>query len=365
MRQWERICFLGCISLFYCLCFNRLQRGAKTGETGNKKKQAEQTWGVAAGLRTASNIFNTDDDAINNVVTLLYFNGERFYLDGLEMGYRVLEKSNWQASLFGRLRFFDVPEQYQNIVPGDTADLGGRLRYLITENNHVDLEILTDQYGNTHGDVRLAHEYASGRLELFPYLNVRVKSSGFNSRYYGLDWLGYEEINGGVDFQAGVELRYHLISNLYFIGSLNARWLDSAARNAEPVESDWESAVFAGLGVFNGERKTRKPDTGLLPFLRIAHGWGTSSTLGELFTGSFEQDEDGAQMTSVFYGYPVTDTLFSLPIEIYLTSGVGNHYSTDVQKDALEFVIAMKGYYTISLPDTFSSWFSGGVFICY
>ena len=58
-------------------------------------------------------------------------------------------------------------------------------------------------------------------------------------------------------------------------------------------------------------------------------------------------------MTSVFYGYPVSDTLLSLPIEIYLTSGVGHHYSTDFQKSALEFVIAMKGYYTIPLPIRF------------
>ncbi len=351
-KQLQRIGFLGMVFLFIA-GGSTASAGEQKQETDNRERRPEQTWGAAAGLRTAANIFNTDDGVVNNVVTLLYFQGERFYLDGLEAGYKVYEKSSWQASLLARLRFFDVPDQYQNIVPGDTADVGGRLRYLFTENNHADLEILTDQYGNLSSNFTLAHDYVSGGLELSPFFTARLKSSGFNSRYYGLEWLGYPAIDGGLDFQVGVELKYHLISNIYLLGSLNARWLDSAARGAAPVDSDWESAVFAGIGVFNEDRKTRKPDTGLLPYLRLAHGWGTYSSLGELFTEGFQQDEDGAQMTSVFYGYPVSDTLFSLPIEVYLTSGVGHHYSNDVQQSALEFVVAMKGYYTIPLPIRF------------
>lgn len=330
-------------------------------ETQNKKKQPEQTWGAGAGIRTSANIFNTDDGVVNNVVTLLYFEGERFYLDGLEAGFHFFENKNWQISLLGRMRFFDLPEKYQNIVPGDTADIGGRLRYLITEDTHADLEVLTDQHGNISGNMRLAHEYDSGGLELTPYLEGRIKSSDFNSRYYGLDWLGYESIKGGIDFQVGVELKYHLISNLYLLGSLSTRWLDSAARDAEPVEKGYEATVFAGIGVFNENRKTRKPDTGLQPYLRLAHGWATSSEFGELFYKGIEKDENDAQMTSVFYGYPVSDTLFSLPIEIYLTSGVGNHYSNDVQKSALEFVIAMKAYYTIPLPVRFRVGLAEGI----
>ncbi len=322
-------------------------------DTPNKKQQPEQTWGAAAGMRTATNIFATDEEVVSNIATLLYYKGEKLYLDGLEGGYHLFARRNWQASLFGRFRFFDVPEKYQNIVPGDTADIGGRIGYQVTDNNRINLELLSDQYGNPHGNVRLEHEYISGGLELTPYMNARIKSSGFNSRYYGLEWLGNRSINGGIDFQVGVEVKYHLFSNLYLLGSLNARWLDSAARDAEPVQKDLESAVFAGIGFFNEDRKKRKPDTGLKPYLRISQGLATYSSLAQLFTEDFEQDKDGAQMTSVFYGYPVADTLFSLPIDIYVTSGLGNHYSSDVQTSALEFVIAMKGYYTISLPVRF------------
>lgn len=54
-------------------------------------------------------------------------------------------------------------------------------------------------------------------------------------------------------------------------------------------------------------------------------------------------------MTSIFYGHPLSDTLFGLPIELYLSPGIVHHYSSDAQGAATEFVLGFKSYYTIPI----------------
>ena len=106
-----------------------------------EKIYPEQTWGIALGGRTATNIFDTGDGSVNSLVPLLFYEGERFYLDGLEGGFHFYSKKNWQASLLGRLRFFDIPEEYQNECQGNTVDAGARLRYIFNNDTHLDFDV--------------------------------------------------------------------------------------------------------------------------------------------------------------------------------------------------------------------------------
>lgn len=48
------------------------------------------------------------------------------------------------------------------------------------------------------------------------------------------------------------------------------------------------------------------------PYIRLAHGWGTPSNIDEIIRGNTEKDPYDNQMTSLFYGYPLTDELFGL-----------------------------------------------------
>ena len=45
-----------------------------------------------------------------------------------------------------------------------------------------------------------------------------------------------------------------------------------------------------------------------------------------------------------------SDTLFGLPIEIYITPGLAHHYSSDAQGAATEIILGFKFFYTIPLP---------------
>lgn len=56
------------------------------------------------------------------------------------------------------------------------------------------------------------------------------------------------------------------------------------------------------------------------------------------------------QLTSVFYGHPLTDELFGIPLHIYLTAGFAWHWKSDVQDHSQEVVLAMKFNYMFSWP---------------
>jgi outer membrane protein len=209
---------------------------------------------------------------------------------------------------------------------------------------------LSDQFANAHANIKIAHRFEQGVFEFTPYFNLRFTSSGFNDRYYALVWLGNEGFDGGTDYQAGADVKYHVVSNLYLFGALSFRWLDSSVRDAAAVTKNWETEAFVGIGLFNEKRQIKRKDIGLKPYLRIAHGWATSSSLGDVLIGDIDSRDNHNQMTSLFYGYPLTDRLFGLPIDCYITSGFAYHYSSKDQNSAQEYVVAIKAYYTIKLP---------------
>ncbi len=323
--------------------------GSETDFGDRQSEQAEEEWGIGFGMRSASIIFNNENGRVNSLTPLFYYRKDRIYLDGLEGGFHLFENDPWQFTLLGRLRFFDIPEEYQNEIQEDTFDIGGRLRYRFENESHADLEILTDSRGDFSAIARLGKSFESDRLDWSPYLEIRYKSRKFNDRFYALTWLGLDSVGSGVDYQVGADLRYHVINNLYLLGSMKFRYLDSSARHAQLVTSNWEAKYFLGFGFFN-DKKEKHKDIGIKPYIRIAHGWATPTNLKYILYGNFDRDEYNHQMTSIFYGHPLTDSLFTLPIHVYLTTGFAHHYSSSVQDNSQEFVLAFKAYYTIPLP---------------
>lgn len=73
---------------------------------------------------------------------------------------------------------------------------------------------------------------------------------------------------------------------------------------------------------------------------------GNPSNLNDILSGNAEKDPYNNQMTSLFYGTRLTETLFTLPIELYFTPGAVWHYDSEVQDDIVEAVVAIKAFYT-------------------
>ena len=80
----------------------------------SKKSWPEQKWGVGMSLRLASIPFSTDEKSVGTVVPMFWYRGKKWYMRGMEGGYRFVTGGNWRFALIGRMHFFDAPKEYQN-----------------------------------------------------------------------------------------------------------------------------------------------------------------------------------------------------------------------------------------------------------
>lgn len=303
-------------------------------------------WGVAVGLRYADTPYAAADESRADLVPMLYYQGERVFLEGLEGGFALVRRGPWQLSAFARYRFLDFPRFVESDARDDAWDVGLQLRRRLAPNWVGRWELLTDGDGHAYLDAGIEGVVGDAYASLRPYLGVRLKSSGFNTRYFGLG----HELDTGADLHARIEGRAHLYRNLYLIARLGGFRLDAEARRSPALRdgSGWQALV--GLGMF-AEPRAAPASVAARPYWRVAHGAGTGSSLGDiLLHGDIGGDADGGRLTSLFYGHPVADTLFGWPLAIYLTPGLVYHHPSSEQGRAFEYVIAFKAYYTLTWP---------------
>jgi outer membrane protein len=313
-----------------------------------KERFTEQDWGIAIGMRYAEIPFVTanGDRTVADVVPLMFFDNDYVYVRGLEAGIKLVNTEQFKLNALLRYRWFDIPADVQNQVKGDAWDSGVQLRYRIGDWD-LRSEFMTDGDTRFYTDIGFDTSLGNSYATLYPYIGVRIKTSAFNSKYYGFD---QEYIEGGVELHAHIEGRYHLTSNLYVIGRIGGTVLDKNVQNSSFVirGSTWDA--YAGIAFFNNPDKPRNHTLRNNSYLRIAHGEATPSNLGEILGGHKADDPYHNKLTSLFYGYPLTDELFGLPLDIYLTPGLVYHHHSEVQESFYEYVLAVKAYYTLKWP---------------
>jgi outer membrane protein len=183
-------------------------------------------------------------------------------------------------------------------------------------------------------------------LYISPYANFSFKDSTFNRAYYGRD---IEHIDGEYDVTAGFDMKYHIYSNFYLLAGASATYLGDDIRNSNIIEDDFAYSLNAGIAILNEKDREFFSVDGMRPYLRVAQGFATVSNLSDISTGNSESDEYNNQFTSIFYGLPIYNNLFNLPLEVYLSSGLAHHYSSEVQDNILEGDFEFKLYYTLPM----------------
>lgn len=309
-------------------------------------------WGVGIGLRVAKTAFKGEDQNVEDILPMFYYEGERFFVRGTEGGVHLWDNDQFGFDALTRYRYFDFPEELEGDLDRHSFDLGLRAYWNLNETSRLAAEILTDFDGRMHGSARWEADYYGNRWSLSPLVELRLKSSDFNSYYYGLD---LDDVDAGIDARAAVKGRYHVWRNLHLEGSLEARWLDGNTQDSRMIDDSMEYMAYIGVGFFEDPIKSYAKSSGSTlnakPYYRISQGWGNDSTLAQIFAGDIRKDSGAdVNMTSFFYGHPLADTLFGLPIETYITPGVVHHWSSDVQSSATELVLGFKFYYTIPTP---------------
>ncbi len=307
----------------------------------------EKEWGLGMIMRGATIPFATDETRVASLVPMMWYEGERVFFLGTEGGVRFYTHDRWQFSALGRMHFFDIPAEFQNEYQGDTVDLGVRARYRFLGPTYFDVETMTDLEGSAFVNFRYGSSWRGRGFQFHPYAEFKLKNRHYNSYYFGLDRTA---VAGGGDLAIGFVGTYHFVSNIYAYGAAKVTLLDRQVRNSEFVNKDGLSEIYLGLGLSNDRGKPRRPVVSNTAYWRVAHGWATPSSLADIFNGEASNDEFNNQLTSVFYGHPLTDRLFGLPIDMFVTGGLVWHWKSEVQESAQEYVANIKLYYTIPLP---------------
>jgi outer membrane protein len=316
----------------------------------------EADWGIAGYFRSASIPFSSEygDESVQSFVPMLYYHGDYAFIDGLEGGLHLYADQgiDHQLNLLIRARFIDIPRAAQNEAGGDTADFGLQYTHAIDQQSYLDYELMSDSSGHFHANLRLGHDLKWDDWAINTALTARYKSADFNSTYYSLTDYSAETIGAGVDLNASADIKYHVASNLYLLGKAGVTYLDSNAYHATVVKDRWQGEAYIGIGFFNDDSSpsSTRNELDTTPYIRIAHGWATPSDMGEILTFNTEKDPYNNQLSSVFYGYPVSNSLLGLDIDSYITSGLVHHWTSSVQSQSTEYVVAVKAYYTFEWP---------------
>ena len=358
MKTARLILILFCLSIFMSsiVCAEETQ----TTEPKKPKKavSAPEYWGLAMGMRYASIPYTTDDaSGVTDVMPLFFYKKKYFFLDGLTGGMNFPLNEKWEIAALARFRFFDIPSEYQNNIQGYAVDYGARVRYNINKKWQTDLELFTDQRGLASVNGWLHYRWFSSRWDLHPFAKLRWKSSGFNNRYYGLN---QETPGSAFDLTVGLDAKYKVWSNIHLVARAAITRFDKNTYDTPVMDSPTQLETFFGLGSFSDKARPVSKLKGKR-YVRLAYGRGVVSSIGDVLTFNAEPDPYDSKMTSFFYGHPLSDTLFTLKIPVYLTGGLVWHHKNDVQPNSQEYVMAVKFYYTIPLPWRFRLGFAEGL----
>jgi outer membrane protein len=204
---------------------------------------------------------------------------------------------------------------------------------------------MTDDESRYYSTLNARYHWESGSWDLNPYAILRYKSADFNDHYYGLDGFTdpnnppatfNNKIGSAFDLTLGSEIRYHVASNFYLLGRAQLTTLDSATRDSVSIENGTYGEVYLGIAFFNDKTRAKVSSLKAKPYIRLAHGWGTPSNMSDILDFNWEDDEQNSQITSIFYGHPIADSLFGAEfIDIYLTTGFVYHHTADSYQQTL------------------------------
>lgn len=328
--------------------FAEQKKLASSNTAANEPSSKPEYWGIALTVRSAEIPYSTSQGTVSDVVPLLFYKKGRFFWRGIDAGYSFADYQHWSLSFLGRQRFFDIPAEFQNKTRGTGADVGLRYRYNIKENLTADFEIMDDLNSRRYVDARATYTIDHASWKLIPYIQLRYKTKKFNDFYYGLET---ESSASDFDLTVGGTVRYHVISNFYLLSRVAITQFGTKTKNISTVDSSISSELYAGIAFFNNVTTPTLRYLKSKPYIRVAHGTATPSSLGEIL--KFQENSDPLQnkMISIFYGIPISDNLFGLAIPLYFTPGYVHHQKSAVQQSIFsEYVIAIKGFYTVKIP---------------
>jgi outer membrane protein len=193
-------------------------------------------------------------------VPYIAFHGERFYFEGLEMGYELIDLDWFGFTVLTQYRMDGYDEDDSPFLRG-MADRKGTLEAgmaveLDLPVGELELEGLTDVMGEHKGqEVTLTYEIELelDRFSVTPFLGASWQSSRFTEYYFGVKESearsrrrAYKP-GSALNVETGIEFGYKLSKHWSIMSEWGVTFLDSAIEDSPIVDEGHEFSGFVGV----------------------------------------------------------------------------------------------------------------------
>ena len=310
-----------------------------------------------------------------DVMPNFIYTGKHFYLNTTEMGWHAIDNSQWQLDLstyyllagYNDHTFFsDTGETRPEDDPLKGMERSGAFEAQATITRKTALGRwalqLNHDISNVHngGGVGLSWSktWRKGNWQLEPWAEANWFSAEKADYYFGVRadeataTRSAYNLSDTTNFRFGSALRYTAWKQHHFHLNVGYNHFDSSIT---------ESPIVDKNGVFNTSLSYRyevgdmsHSDDGAFNFftnnpnpwsLRAAYGCTSDTSLNEILRLDINCDGDGTHLASLFASRQLSETMFTLPLEIWLTSGIARRFESQYQGNFWEGVLAFKAIF--------------------
>lgn len=324
-------------------------------------------WSLGLGFRNGTFPY-VGQDEIDDLLPLIIYNGERFFIDGTRAGFHLYSDEEWLIGTYAAYRFAGFNEDNSIELDGMDRDDGIDGRFAVTrltDFGSFTFDIGADVSNASQGwdaELKWGKRFKYGNFLFRPWVGVTYEDEKLVNYYFGVNPSESTEVrptyytSDAIEWRYGIDLSYRLAQN-HFVGfNMQYSELDSTKINSPIVADNGQFTSFASyryeFNDFQDDPYTNGSITRDLTkgewYWRVAAGKHTETTFNKLmrFQDMFEPEERGTGLASVFVGKKIADNFMWLPIEAYVTGGYVRRFEQGLQDDFNEYVLGFKAYFS-------------------
>ncbi|RHW77803.1 MipA/OmpV family protein [Colwellia sp. RSH04] len=324
-------------------------------------------WSIGMGLRNGTFPY-VGKDKVDDLLPLIIYNGETFFIDGTRAGFHLYQSSDWLIGAYTSYRFAGFNEEDGIELDGMDRNDGMDGRFALTRltnYGNITLDYGHDISGASNGwdiDLRWGKLFTNGNYRIRPWIGITYEDQKLSNYYFGVNADEATSnrpaytTNSSFEMRYGIDMSYRIAQHHFVALNIQYSELDATKINSPIVIDNGEFSSFASYRYEFNDYKDNPYVNGSITkdltmgewYWRVAAGRHTETTFNKLlrFQEMFKPEERGTGLASIFVGKKIADNFMWLPLEAYVTGGYVRRFEKGLQNDFNEYVLGFKAYFS-------------------
>lgn len=298
-----------------------------------------------------------------DLLPLYLYEGDRLFLHGGRVGFKLLKSNSESLNLVIEQRFEGFPEDKVPVGLAGIAPRNSGLDFGISYVNRnpwgtLQADLLHD-VGKASGgtEVRLGYSYPfrSGKLSLQPGVTVSMRDSKLNNYYYGVRPAEATatrpayDAGAGVNATLGLFASYDLSTGWRLLGGVQRTFFSDEIRRSPIVRDAAQNSVYLGAAYDFGAYKHAGADEKTDTYIKVLYGRAVADQciLVKVLTFTCVQLDKTTptSIAGVQIGKPFIKGLKGWPLDFVGYVGLVRHDENGYQPDSYQVDAFMKAFY--------------------